>query len=227
MSIVARQITFTAATLALAAILAVDAFAPCVAAAAEGAESGDTYGMRLYTNTRHGFSFWYPKGEPIGAASGGHDTESFPGGDMVETVQIGEEGGVVVHVVNSAKRTITDEPNGHAAPIPQTRYFYDEKARRWMVAYPEGDANGKPSAPAPAEISERTIGGLPMLGSSARFNTTIIPLSTTRFLVVQSGGGSTYTNELARTVAPVHAEIDPAARAAALQAEAAAYQKQQ
>jgi hypothetical protein len=61
--------TFTAATLALAAILAVDAFAPRMAAAAEGAESGDTYGMRLYTNTRHGFSFWYPKGEPIGSAA--------------------------------------------------------------------------------------------------------------------------------------------------------------
>jgi hypothetical protein len=183
--------------------------------------------MRLYTNTRHGFTFWYPKGKGIGAASGGHDTESFPGGDMIETVQVGEEGGVVVRVINSPKHTITDEPNGHAAPIPQTRYFYDEKTRRWMVAYPEGDADGKPSAPAPAEISERTIGGLPMLPSGARFNTTIIPLSTTRFLVVQSGGGSTYTNELARTVAPVHADIDPAAKAAALQAEAAAYKKQQ
>lgn len=190
-------------------------------------DSGDTYGMRLYVNARHGFSFWYPKDEGIGAASGGHDTESFPGGDMVETVQIGEEGGVVIRVVNSPKRTITDEPNGHAAPIPQTRYFYDEKSRQWMVAYPEGDADGKASAPAPADVSRKTIGGLPMLASGARFNTTIIPLSTTRFLVVQSGGGSTYTDELAKTVAPVRADIDPAAKAAALQAEAEAYKKQQ
>lgn len=226
MSTFAGQLTFTAA-LALAALLARDALAPRVATAADAAESGDTYGMRLYTNTRHGFSFWYPKGEGIGAASGGRDTQSFPGGDMVETVQVGEEGGVVVRVVISPKHTITDEPNGHGAPIPQTRYFYDETTRRWMVAYPEGDADGKQSAPAPADIAEKTIGGLPMLPSGARFNTTIIPLSTTRFLVVQSGGGSTYTNELARTVAPAHADIDPAAKAAALQAEAAAYKKQQ
>jgi hypothetical protein len=66
-----------------------------------------------------------------------------------------------------------------------------------------------------------------MLGSGARFNTTIIPLSTTRFLVVQSGGGSTYTDALAKTVASVRADIDPAAKAAALQAEAEAYKKQQ
>jgi hypothetical protein len=45
--------------------------------------------------------------------------------------------------------------------------------------------------------------------------------------VVQNGGGSTYTDELAKTVAPVRADIDPAAKAAALQAEAAAYKMQQ
>ena len=44
--------TFTAAALALAALLAPDALAPRVATAADGAESSDTYGMCLYTNTR-------------------------------------------------------------------------------------------------------------------------------------------------------------------------------
>lgn len=217
----------TAATLALTAFLGPVALVASRAAAAEATDGGDTHGMRLYINARHGFSFWYPKDQAIGAASGGHDTESFPGGDMIETVQVGEDGDIVIRVVNSPKRTITDEPNGHAAPIPQTRYFYDEKTRQWMVAYPEGDADGKPNAPGPADVSRKTIGGLPMLASGARFNTTIIPLSTTRFLVVQSGGGSTYTNELAKTVAPVRAEVDPAAKAAALQAEAEAYKKQQ
>ena len=48
-----------------------------------------------------------------------------------------------------------------------------------------------------------------MLPSGARFTTTIIPLSATRFVVVQNGGGSTYTDELAKTVAPVRADIDP------------------
>ena len=48
----ARLMTFTAAALALAALLALDAFAPRVATAADGAESSDTYGMCLYANTR-------------------------------------------------------------------------------------------------------------------------------------------------------------------------------
>ena len=46
--------TFTAAALALAALLAPDAFAPRAATAADSAESSDTHGMCLYTNTRHG-----------------------------------------------------------------------------------------------------------------------------------------------------------------------------
>jgi hypothetical protein len=144
----------------------------------------------------------------------------------VETLQVGPEGGVAIHVVDSPKSTITDEANGHAAPIAQTRYFYDATSRTWMVAYPEGKPDGTSGATAPADISKKTIAGLPMLPSDARFDTTIIPLSTMRFIVVQDGGGSAFTNELAQTVAPAGASVDPSARSAALQAEAAAHKKQ-
>jgi hypothetical protein len=144
---------------------------------------------------------------------------------VVETLQVGPEGGVAIHVVDSPKSTIADEANGHAAPIAQTRYFYDATSRTWMVAYPEGKPDGTSGAPAPADVSKKTIGGLPMLPSDARFDTTVIPLSTTRFIVVQDGGGSAFTNELAQTVAPAGAGVDPSARSAALQAEAAAYKQ--
>ena len=162
----ARRMIVTTAALAAAVFFARDMSAPR-AAASDAADGGDTYGMRVHIDARYGFSFWYPKDEGIAAVSGSHDTESFPGGVMVETLQIGEPGGVVIHVVDSPKRTITDEPNGHAAPIAQTRYFHDEKSRRWMVAYPEGEPDGKPVAPAPADVSRKTIGGLPMLPSGA------------------------------------------------------------
>jgi hypothetical protein len=201
-----------------------DAFAPR-AATASAATSGETYGMRQYTDTKYGFSFWYPSALHI-TVSSARDVKSFPGGVMVETLQVGEPDGPAMHVVNSAKSTITDEPDGHAAPIAQTRYFYDPSARKWMVAYPEGKPDGTSGATAPADVSKKTIGGLPMLPSDARFDTTIIPLSTTRFIVVQDGGGSAFTNELAQTVAPAGASVDPSARSAALQAEAAAYKKQ-
>ncbi|HUD85414.1 MAG TPA: hypothetical protein VMR17_03125 [Xanthobacteraceae bacterium] len=48
-----------------------------------------------------------------------------------------------------------------------------------MVAYPEGRDDGGSTATTAADISNKTIGGLPMLPSDARFDTTIIPLSPT------------------------------------------------
>jgi len=55
---------------------------------------------------------------------------------------------------------------------------------------PIANVSGGSAAPAPADVSKTTIGGQPMLPSGARFDTTIIPLSTTQFVVVQDGGGS-------------------------------------
>jgi len=191
--------------------------------AATGA--GETYGMRQHTDTKYGFSFWYPNALHI-TVSNSRDGKSFPGGVVVETLQVGSPGGVSIHIVNSPKSMITDEPNGHASPIAQTKYFYDASSRKWMVAYPEGTHDGEGGATTAADVSKKTMGGLPMLPSDARFDTTIIPLSTTRFIVVQDGGGSAFTNELAQSVAPAGVNVDASARAAVLQAEAARYKRQ-
>jgi hypothetical protein len=180
--------------------------------------------MSRYVDAKSRFSFWYPAALPITVAAA-NDDKSFPGGVVVETVQI-SGGDISLYVVNSPQSTITDEPNGHAAPIPQTKYFYDASSQRWMVAYPEGTDGGGSGAPAPADVSKTTVGGLPMLPSSARFDTTIIPLSTTQFVVVQDGGGSAFTNELARTVAAPGAHVDATVLVDALHAEAMAYEKQ-
>jgi hypothetical protein len=178
--------------------------------------------MRQYVDEKYHFSFWYPAALPITTAAA-NDYKSFPGGVVVETLQI-SRGDISLYVVNSTQSTITDEPNGHAAPIPQTKYFYDAASQRWMVAYPEGTDGG--GSAAPADVSKTTVGGLPMLPSGARFDTTIIPLSTTQFVVVQDGGGSAFTNELARTVAAAGAHVDAPVMADALHAEAIAYEKQ-
>jgi hypothetical protein len=180
--------------------------------------------MSRYVDAKYRFSFWYPSALPITVAAA-NDDKSFPGGVVVETVQI-SGGDISLYVVNSPQSTITDEPNGHAAPIPQTKYFYDASSQRWMVAYPEGTDGGGNGAPAPADVAKTAIGGQPMLPSGARFDTTIIPLSTTQFVVVQDGGGRAFTNELARTVAAPGAKVEAAALAAALHAEAIAYEKQ-
>jgi hypothetical protein len=177
-----------------------------------------------YVDAKYRFSFWYPSALRVTVAAA-DDAASFPGGVVVETLQV-SAGGISLYVVNSPQSTITDEPNGHAAPIPQTKYFFDASSQRWMVAYPEGTDGGGNSAPAPADVSKTTVGGLPMLPSSARFDTTIIPLSTTQFVVVQDGGGSAFTNELARTVAAAGAHVDAKALSAALRAEALGYEGQ-
>jgi len=209
--------------IAIAAVVAIAALALLVRAAPAGA--AQTYGMRQYIDAKYHFSFWYPKALQITATTG-RDTRSFPGGTNVKTLEVGEPGGISVSVVVSPRQTITDEPNGHAAPIAQTKYFYNAAADRWMVAFPEGDGPFVGRAPGPADVSRKTIGGLPMLPSGARFDATIIPLSTRLFLVVKDGGGSAFTPQLAQTVAPAGGRIDPAVLLAALRAEADAYGKQ-
>jgi hypothetical protein len=189
------------------------------------AAADETFGMRQYVDAKYHFSFWYPRALQITATTG-RDGRSFPGGMNVKTLAVGEPGGVSVSVVVSPRQTITDEPNGHAAPMAQTKYFYDAAADRWMVAFPEGDGPVGGGGPKPADVSQRTIGGLPMLPSNARFDATIIPLSTTLFLVVKDGGGSGFTRQLASTVAPAGARVNPAALSATLKSEADAYGKQ-
>src|SRR5580700_3925010 len=212
----------------VACLVVVTALAvPAVVVRAADVELAPTIHHRMsrYVDAKYGFSFWYPAALRITVAAANDDAR-FPGGVVVETLQVRPAGGISLYVVNSPQSTITDEPNGHAAPIPQTKYFYDASSQRWMVAYPEGTDGGGGGAPAPADVSKTTIGGLPMLPSGARFDTTIIPLSTTQFIVVQDGGGSEFTNELARTVAAAGAHVDAKTLAAALRAEAIAYEKQ-
>jgi hypothetical protein len=62
-----------------------------------------------------------------------------------------------------------------------------------------------------------------MLPSGRRFDTTIIPLSTTQFLVIGDGGGSSFTPQLAQTVSRASASVNTSAQTTALQAEAVAY----
>ncbi len=181
-----------------------------------------TYGMSQYKDSKYGFSFWYPGALQI-TTTATQDSTSFPGGVAVETLQVGLGGGTSIIVVNSPTSTITDEPVNHASPIAQTKYFYDGVSKQWMVAYPEGTTSGGSVATTTANISKKTMSGLIMLPSGKRFDTTIIPLSTTQFLVISDGGGSSFTNQLAETVAQANAPTNALAQKTALQAEANAY----
>ncbi len=181
----------------------------------------NTYGMAQYTDSDYGFTFWYPSSWQI-IPTVANDITSFPGGTLVKTLQVGSQGGVTINIVNSTAHTITDEQNGHASPIEQTKYFYDSSSGEWMVAYPEGTNTGTTGATTTANISNTTMSGLIMLPSGRRFDTSIIPLSTTNFLVVSDGGGSNAT-VLAKTVSLTDVSVDSTTLSVALQAEANTY----
>ncbi len=199
--------------------------AAIIAFSVAAASAAQTYGMKQYVDKKYGFSFWYPASLKV-TVTASNDDKSFPGGMLVETLQVGEPGGVAVHVVNSPQGTITDEPNGHAAPIAQTQLFMDAAMQMWMVRFPEGDGSGKPVEAKAINQSTKTISGLPRVATGARFDTTIIPLSKTRFVVVQDGGGSAFTTQLAATIAAAGGKVSAAAQAKVLQAEATAFKKQ-
>jgi hypothetical protein len=182
----------------------------------------EAYGMSQYVDPTYGFSFWYPSALQLTTTTANNSTD-FPGGVAVETLQVGPAGGVTIYVVNSTTSHITDEPANHASPIAQTQYFYDSTSGRWMVDYPQGTNGGGSTATTTANVSKTTISGLVMLPSGRRFDTTIIPLSTTRFLVIGDGGGSSFTPQLAETITQTGASVNASAQAAALQTEATAY----
>jgi len=185
----------------------------------------ETYGMSEYSDPEYGFSFWYPGNLQI-TASKTLDEVSFPGGVAVKKLDVGPAGGTSLVVVNSPTGSITDEPANHASPIGQTKYFYDSATERWMIAFPQDADNGSRYATTTADISQKTMGGLFMLHTGRRFNTTIVPLGTTRFLVISDGGGSMFTPHLAKTIMPTGASVAASVKTDALKEEAAAYANQ-
>ncbi len=182
---------------------------------------GNTYGMIQYTDPDFGFTFWYPSSWQI-LPTTMKDTTSFPGGTLVKTLQVGSPGNVMIYIVDSSARTITDEQNGHASPIGQTKYFFDSTSNQWMTAFPDSASEGSTRATTTADVSNTTMSGLIMLPSGRRFDTSIIPLSTTIFLVVSDGGGNNAA-VLAKTTSLIGVSVNPSVLSSALQTEATAY----
>ena len=195
---------------------------PTATATPTSTTPSETYGMSQYVDPAYGFSFWYPSALQITTTTTNNSSD-FPGGVAVETLQVGPAGGIAIYVVNSPTNNITDEPANHASPIAQTQYFYNSTSGQWMVDYPQGTDSGDSAATTTANISKTTISGLVMLPSGRRFDTTIIPLSTTQFLVIGDGGGSSFTPQLAETVTQAGATVGSSAQETALQTEATAY----
>ncbi|MDO8618107.1 MAG: hypothetical protein Q7N87_04465 [Candidatus Uhrbacteria bacterium] len=177
--------------------------------------------MNQYLDLTYGFSFWYPNTLKITSSTMQNDT-AFPGGVIVERLVVGPADGPTISVVDSPTSSITDEPTNHASPISQTKYFYETTSGQWMVVHPEDVQYGSRFATTTADVSKKTIGGLTMLPTGLRFDATIIPLSTTRFLVINDGGTG-LAPSLAKTVTLSGASIDASIQSNALKEEAGVY----
>jgi len=174
---------------------------PSVATTTSATTSAPSASLARYSDSAFGFSFAYPAGTSLKTTALSDSTE-FPGAIVEKSIQIGDAGGITVYEVYSARSTITDEPNVHASPLPQTKYFYDASGSL-LVAYPQGDDSGMTRATTTATVSgHTTTGNLPILQSARRFDSRIIPLTKNKFLVIASGGEGS-TEEIAASVRPL------------------------
>ena len=139
---------------------------------------------------------------------------------MVKYLEVGKAGDVYVFEVSSPKGMLTDNPG--AAPLPPVNYSWNVADKTWMISWPEGTPSGKLASTTTATINKKTMSGLPMLPGTSRFNTSIIPLNSNKFVVVSDGGGVS-ADYLARTVTPIGGSIDSPEQSAVLKAEADAY----
>jgi hypothetical protein len=172
-------------------------------------------GMSRFTDTEFGFSFWYPAAwkvlnEPVSDPS---RNGWFPDAKIIKELQIR----------NPAALDDADQPPGvilqellapggltelgrSKSPSPvgvDQRYFFDRSSRRWMYARLTVRPDGAPPATSPAEISERTVGGLPVFVGAVRGGAElIVPLDGFHFLAISTLDPGGYDSQvyLAATV---------------------------
>jgi hypothetical protein len=180
----------------------------------------NTHGLALFSDPEFGFTFWYPANLIVHVTDIQDDTAAYPGAVLKRGMSVGTEGGITIFEAESPNSTITDQPNGHAGPISQAKYFYDQ-AGTLMLAWPEGPCcQNQTGATSTVTIDTRTLDGLPILGSGQRFDSRIIPLSHTKFLISGDGGGMS-ASPLPQTVLLTGSVVKPSVLSAIL-AKAAA-----
>jgi len=176
-------------------------------------------GMTRFADTGFGFSFWYPTAWKISDEHVDDPTAGgwFPNARIVKELRIGNfratiEGeqfpGVVVWEIVAPGGLTELGASKSASPVGvDGRYFFDSKRRLWMYAQLSVAPNGNPPSTYPAEIRQRTMGGLPILQGAIRHGgEVIVPLNATHFLAIRTidAGGDEDHVYLAATVEAAH-----------------------
>jgi hypothetical protein len=158
-------------------------------------------GMSRFTDTEFGFSFWYPAAWKVVDEPVTDPTRNgwFPDAKIVKELQIRDPAapdddrqptGVMLQEL-LAPGGLT-ELGRSKSPSPvgvDDRHFFDSGTRQWKYATLSESPDGSPPATSLAEISRRTVGGLPIFGGAVRGGAeVIVPLDASHFLAISTLG---------------------------------------
>lgn len=156
-------------------------------------------GMKHYTDSDFGFSFWYPAKWQVVSDTADLSTTNLQGGSLVKRLYVKNDTGTVIWIQQFHSPTFTITDSGGAGPHGPITYYFNPSTHSWMVIVSDGAGTGiKPAAKAITTFVN-TMGGLHMFGGTTRFDTMIIPLSAQNFVVI-SDGGEVNSHYLSNTV---------------------------
>jgi len=154
-------------------------------------------GMKQYTDSNFGFSFYYPSTWTVQSIT---TKNNYTGGTVQKTLTIappgssGEPGYVVtIDEFSSPTREITIAIDlcspMSGSFVAAHRYYFDTNTHTWMVEVPaytgqserDGSQYSVPASTKAADVSNNTMGGLHMLGAGC--SGSVIPLSAKNFVV--------------------------------------------
>lgn len=140
-----------------------------------------TAGWKVFTDSNFGYSFYYPKTWKVTSTATSVKIISFG-----PTRNDGYPDSISISEIQDSKVVVIDSKFGN------TTLYYNNNLNQWMKTSPGA---GDLYETKPAKIAFNTISGLPVYSSTGRWKTVIIPLSHTKFLVINITG-SGYTTAL-------------------------------
>ena len=149
-----------------------------ISKAVDNSQSVSVPGMKQYTDSNFGFSFWYPNTWTVQSTA---TKDNYAGGTIQKTLTIAPNGSsgeaITIDEFSSPTREITIARDlcspMSGSSVPAHRYYFDANTHTWMVEVP--------ASTKAADVSNNTMGGLHMLGAGC--SGSVIPLSAKNFVV--------------------------------------------
>lgn len=172
-------------------------------------------GMKQYTDSNFGFSFWYPSSWTV---QNGSIQDTYVGGTVQKTLVVSPDSNtprgdaIIINEFYSPTREIRIARDlcspMSGSFVAAHRYYFDTNAHTWMLETPaytgqserDGSTYSVPASTKAADVSNNTMGGLHMLGAGC--SGSVIPLSAKNFVVFSFNSrnvGQSYGN-IAKTI---------------------------